>query len=206
LPEVYRYKSQIDELSLKSAAYFLYSGQAAVFEDRVSTGKLLLLDASGEDILDGSVRIIERKLGLVLERPKVEKIKSILIESNSRFTNRIESMILSDARNLDDIGTAGLFKEFRRQVLEGKGLGDVLNNWQRKLDYRYWETRLNESFRFAQVRELAQLRFNTVEQFMDQLRIENNSEDIEERIGGIGRESQQAEDERLTGVRAEKDY
>ena len=91
-----------------------------------------------------------------------------------------EAKILSDARNLDDMGAVGIFSEFRRFVCNGKGVADVLESWKRKVDYRYWQARLKESFRFETVRKLAVQRFAATEYFMTQLKMENNAQDLED--------------------------
>ena len=91
-------------------------------------------------------------------------------------------MILSDARNLEDMGAVGLYHEFRKYVIHGKGVAEVLDSWKRKIDYRYWQARLKESFRFESVRRVAQQRHETTEYFMNQLSTENAARDLEELI------------------------
>ena len=89
-------------------------------------------------------------------------------------------MILSDAQNLDDMGATGIFNEFKRHVAQGKGVTDALQSWKKKIDYRYWQARLKESFRFESVRKLAQQRLSATEYFMNQLKIEHSAKDLEE--------------------------
>ena len=107
---------------------------------------------------------------------------SSIIEAGDRFTEMTEAMILSDARNLDDMGSIGIFNEFRRYVIHGKGASDVLQSWKRKVDYKYWQARLKESFRFESVRTLAEQRYSATEYFMNQLEVENSARDLEELI------------------------
>jgi hypothetical protein len=80
------------------------------------------------------------------------------------------------------MGAVGLFNEFRRYVVHGKGASDVLDSWQRKVDYRYWEARLKEGFRFESVRKLAGERFLAAEYFMNLLGAENSARDLEQMI------------------------
>ena len=93
-----------------------------------------------------------------------------------------ESMILSDARNLEDMGAVGLFHELRRYVIHGKSISDILESWKRKIDYGYWQARLKESFRFEPVRQLAEERFAAAVYFMNQLTVENGAHDLEKRL------------------------
>jgi hypothetical protein len=76
----------------------------------------------------------------------------------------------------------GIFNEFRRYVVHGKGASDALQSWKRKIDYRYWDARLKESFRFESVRKLAAQRFTAAEYFMNQLAVENAARDLEELV------------------------
>src|SRR4030043_184233 len=80
----------------------------------------------------------------IIAGPKIEKIGKIIVESANRFTEMIEAMVLGDARNLEDMGAVGLFHEFRKYVIHGKGVADVLDSWRRKIDYRFWQARLKE--------------------------------------------------------------
>ena len=89
-------------------------------------------------------------------------------------------MILSDARNLDDMGAIGIFNEFKHCCQENKGVAETLQLWKTKIDYGYWQARLQDSFRFDSVRELAEQRLNTAKLFMEQLKTENNSTDMEQ--------------------------
>ena len=92
----------------------------------------------------------------------------------------LEAMILSDASNLDDMGAIGIFSEFKRYIIGGKGVSNVLHTWKRKIDYKYWQARLKESFRFESVRKIAEQRLSTAEYFMNQLKVENTASDLEE--------------------------
>ena len=75
-----------------------------------------------------------------------------------------------------------IYNEFRRYVIHGKGVSDVLESWKRKVDYRYWQARLKESYRFDSVRKLAERRFGATEYFMNQLDVEHGARDLEELV------------------------
>jgi hypothetical protein len=182
LPEVVKLESQIDRFCLIAAAYFCDAGFAH-YVDAEDTGKRFsLADVSADDLSDFSTQIVTDKLGGSLAGPKVDKINKIITESTDRLSKMPEAMILSDARNLDDMGAVGIFNEFRRYVVHGKGASDALQSWKRKIDYRYWDARLKESFRFESVRKLAAQRFTAAEYFMNQLAVENAARDLEELV------------------------
>jgi hypothetical protein len=115
-----------------------------------------------------------------VSRAKIDTINKIIAESHNYTTRMTEAIILSDARNVDDMGAAGVFGELKRYVIAGKGVSDAINTWKRKVDYGYWQARLKESFRIESVRKLAEKRLLAVDSFMNQLQVENTAGDFEE--------------------------
>jgi hypothetical protein len=180
LPELTKSGSQIDHFCLVAATYFSDAGLVSYLEKTDGPGKLPTANEDSNGLLEFSADIAEEKLAGAVEQARVEKISRIITESGSRFTKMVEAMILSDARSLDDMGATGIFNEFRRGAVGGKSVGDAVQSWKRKIDYKYWQARLKEGFRFEAVRKLAERRLQTAEQFMRQLEVENAAEDLEE--------------------------
>jgi hypothetical protein len=182
LPELVAADIPIDRFCLIAATCFADSGFAH-YADLEDTGaRLVLADVSPSDLRDFSTQVVSDKLAGALAGAKIDKINRIIIESGNRDTDMTEAKILSDARSLDDMGAVGIFNEFRRYVFHGKGVADVMESWKRKVDYRYWQARLKESFRFETVRKLAVQRFAATEYFMTQLKIENTAQDLEDAL------------------------
>ncbi|MBL7216036.1 MAG: hypothetical protein ISS71_10195 [Phycisphaerae bacterium] len=180
MPELTEQAVAIDRFCLIAAGYFADSGFAHFTDAEDVSARLVLADISPSDLCDFSTQVVSDSLAGALAGPRIDKINKIIVESSNRFTEMTEAMILSDARNLDDMGAVGLFHEFRRYVIHGKSVSDVMENWKRKLDYRYWQARLKESFRFETSRKLAEQRFSAAEYFMNQLNVENAAKDLEE--------------------------
>jgi hypothetical protein len=188
LPELLEARPNMDCLCLSIAAYFCDTGFAQSANSRDSNKTDILPEGPAElvevinteELRRLSIRIVTERLGSILTTPQINKVNTIIIQSGDRFTNMTEAMILSDARNLEDMGLIGVFKEFRRCMLQGKAVTDTLQNWKRKIDYRYWQARLKESFQFKTVQSIAAKRFAAAESFMRQLSIENTAWDLEE--------------------------
>lgn len=180
MPELADQAMSIDRFCLIAAAYFADSGFAHFTDAEDVSARLVLADISLADLCDFSTQVVSDQLAGALAGPRIDKINKIIVESSNRFTQMTEAMVLSDARNLDDMGAVGLFHEFRRYIIHGKGVSDVLETWKRKIDYRYWQARLKESFRFETSQKLAELRFGAAEYFMNQLNVENSARDLEE--------------------------
>lgn len=180
MPELAEHAKSIDRFCLLAATYFADSGLAHYLDEENVSARMVLADVAYSDLCDFSTQIVSDKLLNAMAGPKIDKINKIIIESGNRFTDMIEAMILSDARNLEDMGAVGLFHELRRYMIHGKGISDILESWKRKVDYGYWQARLKESFRFDSVRQLAEHRCSAAAYFMDQLAVENSARDLEE--------------------------
>jgi hypothetical protein len=180
LPEIKNSSLDIDKSSLIIATYFCQAGLAHQYKNKNSASKSRTISANTGNTLELCSAIIEKKLSPILEKTQINKISKIITESGSHLTNITEAMILSDARNLDDMGATGIFNEFKRHIIQGKGVTDALQSWKKKIDYRYWQARLKESFRFEPVRKLAQQRLSATEYFMNQLKIDHSAKDLEE--------------------------
>jgi len=177
LPELGKAGSQTDRFCLITATYFSDAGLACHLKAGNSIEKF---DNNGDDTMDCCRKVVEEKLSQVVSGAKIDIINKIIAESHSRDTRMTEAMILSDARNVDDMGATGIFSEFRRYVNSGKSVSDAVNIWKRKVDYGYWQARLKESFRIESVQRLAEKRLLAVESFMNQLQVENTAGDFEE--------------------------
>ena len=182
LPELAEANLAVDRFCLTAAAYFSDAGFARYADPEDTAARFVLADVTLGDLLDFSTQIVSDRLSGALAGPKIDKINRIIIESGNRFTDMTEAKVLSDARNLDDMGAVGLFNEFRRYVIHGRGASEVLDSWQRKIDYRYWEARLKEGFRIESVRKLASKRFSAAKYFMMQLGTEHSAKDLEDAI------------------------
>lgn len=182
LPEVTGSGLQIDRFCLMVATYFSDSGLAYHIKSAVKGGQPVIYDSGADELLDYCTTAVEENFSSVMAASRVNKINRIITESHNSFTNVTEAMILSDARNLDDMGATGIFNELRRYIIGGKGVSDALKLWKSKVDYRYWEAHLKDNFRFGSVQKLAEQRLSTAEYFMDQLKVEHTAEDMEKLI------------------------
>ena len=173
---------QVDRECLNTAALFRDAGFARFAGQDDRSCRMVLADLTDEDLRDFSTQVVQEKLAGMLNARQMERVCSTIIESGNRETNLIEAMILSDARNLDDMGAVGIFNEARRYVVHGRGASEALTSWNRKIEYDYWAARLRESFRFEAVRKLAQRRLEVAQQFMQALDLENRAGDLEEML------------------------
>lgn len=182
LPELASQAISIERSCLITAGYFCVSGLARPAAARNAAGLLSRTDISDTDLCNLSAKIVLEKLAGVLSETRIGKVSRIITESCNRFTDMTEAMILSDGRNLEDMGAVGLLHELRQHIMNGKSISEILESWKCKIEYGYWQARLKESFRYDAIRQMARQRFSAMEHFMDQLAAENSLCDLQERL------------------------
>jgi len=178
LPELTKKGVSIDLFALLAAAYLSDAGYRLFTQMEGKTG-WATLQLQGKQLRENSIQIIKGKEKDPCLEGKTDLICRIIAESENRSTQLLEARVLSDARMLDEIGALGIVHEIRRCILQGKGPGALLEGWDRRIEYRYWEARLKEGFYFPSVRRIAQDRFEAMERYIQQLRKEYFGQDLE---------------------------
>lgn len=179
LPELTKKNESVDSFCLLASAYLSDAGYRLYSRIKGEKRGLAILDLRGRQLRDYSVEMIKEKETDPCFEGKADQICRIIVESEIRSTQMPEAKVLSDARMLDEIGALGLLQEIRRCILQGKGPGGLLDAWDRRVEYRYWEARLKEGFHYETVRQIAQHRFASMEQYIRQLRREYLGQDLE---------------------------
>jgi len=182
LPELAEQAISIERSCLIAAAYFSISGLTHPAGARNIGGSLIRVDSSDTDLCGLSAKIASEALSGVLSEARLHTVSRIITESCNRFTDMTEATILSDARNLEDMGAVGLLHELRQHIINGKSISEILESWKCKTQYGYWQASLKESFRYDAVRQMAEQRLSAMEHFMNQLAAENKPCDLRERL------------------------
>jgi hypothetical protein len=198
LPEVAEKAPELDKFSLTAAAYFSEAGLATFLKSEMgptnpkngvrgsqknSPLKVIPnLSAAGDYMVYQATEVLNEHLKDLVEKKIIEKISAIIIQSYENGQQSPEAMVLSDARNLDDMGVVGIFNDLKSYFFAGKGINNLLKSWDSKIDYAYWQSRLDESFYFDSVREIARKRLYAAHFFMKQLKIETRALDVEKFI------------------------
>lgn len=179
LPEILEKGESIDQISLLTAAYFSDAGFKLYTKLKDISMTAAMLELRGRQLRDFSVQILQEQADGSPFLGNIDRVCRILVESENRTTRLTEARILSDARGLDDIGNMGILQDVRRCLLQGKGPGALLEGWDRKIEYRYWDARLKEGFHFSTVQQVAKRRFAAMEQCVQQLRMETDGTDLQ---------------------------
>jgi hypothetical protein len=181
MPDITKLGFQIDRPAITIAAYFSDIGLARHLE-QTQTFVIPTSMLHNQNIIDDSVEFVETRLHGMLEPLLIAKSKKIITESFKQNNITPDAMILSDARNLDDFGAIGIFNELQKYHTEGRGVTAAIEIWQKKIDYRYWLSRLDKDFRFNSVRKLAEKRLINAEYIMQKIKKENDCKDLEDFI------------------------
>jgi len=182
LEEIVKANLPIENFCLTAAAYFSDAGFIRFAQSGKCPGGVILSEVNVNDLRKFSTQIVAEVLSDTDAEPRIEKINRIIVESSTINHKLAEARILSDARGLEDMGAIGIFNEFRKYAIHDDGPGESLTGWKRRIEYRYWQTRLDESFSFESVGQIARRRFAAAETFMRQLSDENSGRDIEDLI------------------------
>ncbi|MFO0839056.1 MAG: HD domain-containing protein [Phycisphaerae bacterium] len=167
LPEVAEMRP--NGVALHAAALFHDAGWAV----QVRSGHI-----SRWQVLNRPTNDIQRELGAAYldehgHRHIPSDVLRLAVEAirqcNERSTSLIESRVVAEAENLDEIGLLHTLRQFRQHQAEGRPLEQLVQGWQRQQQYQFWEARINDTLRFTASKQLARQRLATVEQFMSGL-------------------------------------
>lgn len=185
----------IDLTALGLAALFHDAGWAVqVRQGRVGVGQVL--GRPTNDIQrELGAGMLQEYFGSQLSGKSVRTATQAIREQAERATELIEAQILSEANNLDEVGTMHVLHQFRQYQVEGRPLEQLVMSWQRQQEYKYWEVRLNDGFRFESTKHLAKGRLERLESFMQAFGEELRAADVA-RVSGsaaLGDASSQVE-------------
>lgn len=170
----------LDREALTAAGYLADAGLPVYAQAKEIGFSYALLELGRPELREFSIRTVLDRLSTAGDGEWVGRVCRIISESDNRSTRLTEAMVLSDARNLEDMGMVGVIQDVRRCLLLGKGTSALLEGWKRKIDYRYWEARFKESFHFEGVRQLAERRFAAAENCMRYLEAEELGRDFQQ--------------------------
>ncbi len=158
-----------DEAAIVAAALYHDAGWIAQLRDgEIKRDEILIRPAFETDREQGAL-MLESGLASLLPADSLARASQAVRTLDDRQIESIEGQVVSDADNLDEFGVLSLWQIIRRGAVEGKGIQAAIDTWHRRREYRYWDARLNDSFRFAAVRAVAEKRLEKFERLMEEL-------------------------------------
>ena len=169
---------RLDRFALSAAALFHQAATVRLEEERRTSTVYAAATMSAEDVKQYSAELAGDRLAGRLPQRQLEFVQEVVRHAHDAASNIPESKILSDADNLDDIGTLGIWRDLRRSILEGHAVDEAVRIWQRREQYGYWEARMREALQLETSRRLAAGRLAAARAFMQQLARERDASDI----------------------------
>lgn len=170
--------SNPDVAAVFAAALFHHSGWILrARENQPLTPDQMLAPLSDTDRDYGATLLKESLDGLLSNEALARGVHAVRA-SGDRDTDSIEGMVVAEADNLDEFGVLALWSTVRRVSNERHGIQTAIETWQRQREYRFWEARLNDSFRFKPVRLIARKRLARFAVLMEQLAEEHCGSDV----------------------------
>lgn len=168
----------INVAALHAAALYHDAGWAIQCRDGVVPREEVLGKPTSELQRELAAGRLTERLADVLPRRTLELAAATIRQMNERRTELPEAQVLAEAENLDGVGMMGLWQTVRRHACEGRGIQAAIDIWRRQHDYKFWEARINEAFRFEPVRSLARARLAVVNRFYEELAKIQSGEDL----------------------------
>lgn len=116
--------------------------------ERVEQAAELLVSSQGRD---ADENLLDRATALLLQLPQ-------------RSPALAEARLLADALNLDDFGLTGFLVRAIQLGSQGAGMSQIMDSWEKREEYGYWEARLKDGFHFEPVRQIARRRLDRMRQ------------------------------------------
>ncbi len=167
-----------DEAAVVAAGLYHEAGWIVRLRNGEAQRSDILIRPTPENHREQGADWMEKSLSELLLGPSLEKAAEAIRTLNDREVASLEGQIVTEADNLDEFGVIALWPAVRRGALEGKGVRTVIDTWKRRKEYQFWTARLNDSFRFAAVREVARARLAKLERVMVELEEQLQNDDV----------------------------
>ncbi len=167
-----------DRAAIVAAALYHDAGWIAQLHKGEIQRNEILLHTTSEIQRDQGALMLERSLAGMLPRESLLRAVRAVRTYNDRDSESIDAQVVCEADNLDEFGVLSIWLTVRRGVIEGKAVQALIDTWHRRKEYRFWEARLNDSFRFAAVRRVAEKRLEQFEHFMEELERQHKCADF----------------------------
>ncbi len=167
-----------DEAAIQAAALYHDAGWAAAIRDGEVERQEILTRPPGDAQRERGAALMEESLAKLLPAESLARASNAVRTLNARRIDSVEGQVVAEADSLEEFGLLSLWPAIRRGVLEGKGVQAVLDTWHRRKEYQFWAARLNDSFRFAAVRKIAERRLAAYERVVRQLEDQYHSSDV----------------------------
>lgn len=151
--------SEPDREALELACWALQLPQK---QTSASVGKLAR--SSVKQRAEQAAELLVTLLSDYADEELLDRTTRLLIEATQRQPMIEEARLLGDAINLEDFGVIGLTTLMIQLGLQGGGVKQLMESYEKRDAYGYWDARLKEGFHFDAVRAIAKKRLEQARQ------------------------------------------
>ena len=159
----------INTLALTSAAYYHDMGWSLEYRRGAVQAWQVRSRATSDVQREKAAIWLEQRLADVLDKNSLTLAAETIRQCNRRNASIPEAQILAEAENLDEIGPIVLWQQARQSAGDGRGIVAAIETWKRQDEYRFWEAKIKEGFRFNFTRRLARQRLKIMAKCFDAL-------------------------------------
>lgn len=113
-----------------------------------------------------------------LSETKVEKVCKIITDSHNKQSVIPEARLIHEAICLEEIGIIGILNELRAMGNHERSITALLNGWNMKDQYGYWEAIISDGMILDCTKTAARKRLESARQFIEYLKDEHGSLDL----------------------------
>jgi hypothetical protein len=184
MPEVA--DQSVDHLALAVAGLFHCAGWATQFQQGTVDRWHVLTRPTSDIQRELGAALVQEHVAAQLPPKTLRLACEAIRQCNDRSTDLLEAQLLAEAENLDEVGVVYVLRQFRQYQSEGRPLTQLFASWERQKEYRYWEVRVNDGFRFETTQRLARRRLEAVEHFMQALARDTGGLDLAQTLVEAG--------------------
>jgi hypothetical protein len=119
-----------------------------------------------------SARLLVEQLGESIDESLLDRAVRVLLEVSQKSPVPDEAKVLADAISLEDFGVTGVMLQCARLATIGRGLRMVVDAFEQRERYGYFDARLRDGFHFDASRQMAQLRLVAARQLVTAIKQE----------------------------------
>ncbi|MFQ5494942.1 MAG: HD domain-containing protein [Phycisphaerae bacterium] len=167
-----------DRSAILAAALYHDAGWVASLKAGEIDRYTILVRPVGDGHWEKGVTLMQRGLRKLLPARSLVQAAAAIRSLGQRDPEPVEGRVIVEADKLDEFGVLSLWTTIRRGTVDGKGVQNAIDTWRRRKEYRFWDARLRDSFRFAAVRAVAERRLKRFERLMLDLEEQHQGDDL----------------------------
>jgi hypothetical protein len=169
---------EIDLTALQAAALFHDAGWIIDLQQARYERWQLLTRPTNDIQRELGAGMLAEEIGHLLPTPTVRRAGEIIRKCNDRRTDLVEARILAESEALDEVGATYFIRQYRQYQAEGRPLQQLVDSWDRQREYKYWDVRINDGFRYDTTRRLARERIAAIDAFIGALGVHLRADDL----------------------------